>query len=95
MPLNTLVIVIRHFTFRKLVPPKMSNKCFLDHFSWLMRVLAPLQEVVKHLLVSYLECAQLREIFTFAFSVNFLKRIVKLISSNHIVNNNEQNIPNG
>ena len=60
-----------------------------------MRGLALLQEVVKHLLVSYLEFAQLREIFTFAFSANFLKRIVKLISSKHLVNDNEQNLPNG
>ena len=56
-----------------------------------MRVLALLQEVVKHLLVSYLEFAQLREIFTFAFSANVLKRIVKLISSEHMANDNEQN----
>ena len=73
----------------------MSNKCFWDHFNWLMRGLALLPEMVKHLLVSYSEFAQLREIFTFAFSANFLKRIVKLISSRNMVNDNEQNLPNG
>ena len=60
-----------------------------------MRGLALLQGIVKHLLVRYLKFVQLREIFIFAFSATFLKRIAKLISSKHLVNDNEQNLPNG